>query len=154
MIDSGDVQNLVTGWWFDYDQGNFDVWPDYFTSDTHFSCQSDTGKTDYEEFIRADLHGRDDVVAWQIEHRKNSPYPLRHNGTNVHVTAANEAEAQFRSYIFVTHNVGGVVTNLSSGIVLGTARVENGKLRLADVRVILDTMDSEVFSAAPRLQPA
>lgn len=154
MIDSGAVQNLLQSWWFDYDQGNLDVWAEYFTSDAHFSCQTDTGKTDYEEFVRADLHGRDDVLAWQIDHRKNSPYPLRHNGTNIHVTTTSEVEADFRSYIFVTQIVAGAVSNLSSALVLGKARMEGGRLRLADLRVILDTMDSEVFSLAPRLQPA
>lgn len=153
MIDPSAVQNLVTSWWFEYDQGNFDVWPEYFTADARFSCQSDTGKTDYEEFIRADLHGRDEMLTWQIEHRKNSPYPLRHNGTNVHITSAGPSEAHFRSYIFVTQIVDGSVSNLSTGLCLGTAREEDGKLRLAEMRIILDTMDSEVFSLAPREQP-
>jgi len=153
MVDPGAVQNLVTGWWFEYDQGNFEVWPDYFTADARFSCQSDTGKTDYEAFIRADLHGRDEVLAWQIEHRKNSPYPLRHNGTNVHVTSAGPSQADFRSYIFVTQIVDGAVSNLSTGLCLGTAREEGGTLRIAEMRVILDTMNSEVFSLAPREQP-
>jgi hypothetical protein len=153
MVDPGAVQNLLTGWWFEYDQGNFDAWPDYFTSDAHFTCQSDTGKTDYEEFIRADLRGRDAVLAWQVEHRKNSPYPLRHNGTNIHVARIGPNDAEFRSYIFVTQIVEGAVTNLSTGLCLGKVREEDGKLRLAEMRVILDTMDSEVFSLAPRQQP-
>jgi hypothetical protein len=153
MVDPGAVQNLITSWWFEYDQGNFDVWPEYFTADARFSCQSDTGKTDYEQFIRADLHGRDEVLAWQIEHRENSPYPLRHNGTNVHVTNAGPSQADFRSYIFVTQIVDGSVSNLSTGLCLGTAREEDGKLRLAEMRLVLDTMDSEVFNLAPREQP-
>ena len=45
------------------------------------------------------------LLEWQIDHRKNSPYPLRHNGTNIHVTNANDTEAEFRSYIFVTQIV-------------------------------------------------
>ena len=43
MVDLGAVQNLLAGWWFEYDQGNFDVWPEYFTPDAHFSCRSDSG---------------------------------------------------------------------------------------------------------------
>ena len=153
MIDASAVQNLVLSWWFDYDQGNFDAWPEYFTADAHFSCRTDSGKTEFEDFVRADLNGRDEVLAWQIDHRKNSPFPLRHNGTNVHVTHTSDAEADFRSYIFVTQIVGGAVSNLSSALVLGKARVEDGRLRLADLRVVLDTMDSEVFDLAPREQP-
>ena len=154
MIDPGAVQNLVQSWWFDYDQGNFEVWPDYFTDDAHFACRTDTGKTDFEEFVNADVKGRDAVLEWQIDHRKNSPYPLRHNGTNIHVTTIDGNEAQFRSYIFVTQIVGGGVSNLSSALVLGAVREDGGKLRIADLRVVLDTADSEVFSLAPREQPA
>jgi hypothetical protein len=153
MIDASAVQNLVQSWWFDYDQGNFDAWAEYFTADAHFSCRTDTGKTEFEEFVRADLNGRDEVLEWQIDHRKNSPYPLRHNGTNIHVTQSSATEADFRSYIFVTQIVGGAVSNLSSALVLGKARVEGGRLCLADLRVVLDTMDSEVFDLAPREQP-
>ena len=154
MIEAADVQNLLMSWWFDYDQGNFDAWPDYFTSDAHFSCRTDTGQTDYEEFVRADVKGRDEVLAWQIDHRKNSPYPLRHNGTNIHVTSSTTDSAEYRSYIWVTQIVGGTPSPLSTAIVLGSVRVEDGRLRLADLRVILDTADSDVFSAAPREQPA
>lgn len=153
MTDTAAVQNLVASWWFEYDQGNFDVWPGYFTADAHFSCRSDSGKTAFEEFVNADVHGRDAVVEWQADHRKNSPYPLRHNGTNVHVTSSSETEASFRSYIFVTHIVEGAVANLSSGLCLGTARLEDGALKLAELRIILDFTSSETFSNAPRHQP-
>ena len=154
MVDTAAVQNLLMSWWYDYDQGNFGVFPDYFTGDAHFSCRTDSGQTDFEEFVRADVKGRDEVVAWQIDHRSNSPYPLRHNGTNIHVTSSTTDSAEFRSYIFVTHVVEGAVANLSSAIVLGSARVEEGRLRLADLRVILDTTSSELFNAAPREMPA
>lgn len=154
MVDAAAVQNLLTSWWYDYDQGNFEVFPDYFTADAHFSCRTDSGTTDFEEFVRADVTGRDGVVAWQVDHRSNSPYPLRHNGTNIHVTSTSTDSAEFRSYLFVTHVVEGAVANLSSAIVLGSARVEAGMLRLADLRVILDTTSSEPFGAAPREMPA
>jgi hypothetical protein len=154
MIDPGAVGNLLMSWWYDYDQGDFDTWPAYFTADAHFSCRSDTGQTDYEEFIRADISGRDELLVWQEDHRRNSPYPLRHHGLNVHVTRNAGGEADFRSYLFVTQIVAGVVTNLSTGIVLGTVRDEGGSLRLADLRVILDTMESEVFGPGARPIPA
>jgi hypothetical protein len=153
VTDLAAVQNLVASWWFEYDQGNFDVWPGYFTADAHFSCRSDSGKTAFEEFVTADVHGREAVVEWQIDHRSNSPYPLRHNGTNVHLTSSTDTEATFRSYLFVTQIVEGAVANLSSGLCLGRARVEDGSLKLAELRVILDFTSSETFSAAPRQQP-
>jgi SnoaL-like domain len=141
------VQNLLAGWWFVYDQADVDAWPDFFTADAHFSCRSDSGATAFEDFIRADVRGRDEVLAWQTEHRRNSPYPLRHNGTNVHLTAARADGADFRSYILVTHVVAGAVSNLASGVCTGTARAEDGSLRLADLALVLDFTDSEPLAA-------
>ena len=150
MIDAGAVQNLLAGWWFDYDQGNFDAWPAYFTADARFSCRTDSGQTTFEEFVRADLQGREEVLAWQIDHRRNSPYPLRHNGTNIHVVSSGGAAARFRSYILVTQIVDGHVALLSSGHCLGSVREEDGRLQLAELRVVLDCTDSEVFDVATR----
>jgi hypothetical protein len=153
VLDLPAIQGLLAGWWVDYDQGNFAIWPDYFTADAHFACRSDSGQAPYEDFIRADVTGRDALVAWQVVHRRNSPYPLRHNATNVHVTGSRPREADFRSYLFVTQIVGGAVSNLSTGLCVGTARHEDGSLRLAELRVVLDTTDSEMFSALePRLR--
>ena len=104
--------------------------------------------------MRADVTGKEAFLAWQVDHRRNSPYPLRHNGTNVHLTGGSGNEATFSSYIFVTQIVDGAVSNLSSGLCLGKARVEDGQLKLAELRVILDCTSSELFAAAPRHQPA
>jgi len=150
MIDLSAVQNLVSSWWFDYDQGNFDIWPEYFASQARFECRSDKGDTEFETFFRADLTGRDEVLAWHIDHRKNSPYPLRHNATNVHVTRNRGDEVDFRAYLFVTQIVGGAVSNLSSGYCLGTVRLEDGEARFSTIRVILDYAESETFSSARR----
>lgn len=148
MIDPGAVQNLVGRWWFNYDEGNFDVWPELVADDAHFTCRTDTGQTDFEAFVRADVRGKDAFLAWQEDHRRNSPYPLRHNGTNVHVTGGTGNEASFSSYIFVTQIVAGAVSNLSSGRCTGVVREEAGVLRIAELHVVLDTHDSEVFSAS------
>jgi 3-phenylpropionate/cinnamic acid dioxygenase small subunit len=147
MIDSGMVTSLVCGWWFDYDQGNFEAWPAYFTQDAHFTCRTDTGQTAYEEFVRADVRGREAVLAWQEDHRRHSPYPLRHNGTNVHIAKADADEVEFRSYIFVTQIVGGAVSNLSTGRVTGRIRSEDDALRFAGLHVVLDTLDSAEFNS-------
>jgi len=153
VIDNQTVQNLITSWWFDYDQGNFDVWPKYFTGDAHFSCRTDSGTAPYEELLRADVHGRDRVIAWQIGHRRGGPYPLRHNGTNVHVCSAGMRESTFRSYIFVTQILDHSVSNVSSGLCLGRVRLEDREAKIAELRIVLDYTDSEVFGMAPRQQP-
>jgi hypothetical protein len=150
VISLDEVQNIIASWWFDYDQGRFDTFAGYFTADAHFSCRSDSGQTDFEEFVTADVSGRDEVVAWQIDHRSNSPYPLRHNGTNVHLTERDEQSAAFRSYIFVTQVVAGSVAPLASGLCLGSVRYEKGVLRLADLGVVLDFSDSRLFAEAGR----
>ena len=107
MIEPAAVQDLVGRWWWNYDEGNFDVLAGLLTDDVRFSCRTDTGATEYEDFVRCDVTGRDAVMAWQTDHRIDSPYPLRHNGTNVHVVGQRDREAAFASYIFVTQIVEG-----------------------------------------------
>jgi SnoaL-like domain len=145
VIEAGALQDVISRWWWNYDEGSFDVLASLLTDDVHFSCRTDTGTTDYEEFVRADLHGRDAVMAWQIPHRVNSPYPLRHNGTNVHIVDRRGDEASFSSYIHVTQIDGGQVANLSTAIVNGTVRQEEDVLRICALEVVLDTMSSGLF---------
>ena len=145
-----EVQDLLSGWWFDYDQGNFEEWPSYFTEDIHFACRTDSQSTSFEEFVTVDLVGRDAVIAWNVEHRSQSPYPLRHNATNIHLRPAGDGSAGFRSYIFVTHVVAGGVAPLASGICLGTVRRAGSGLRFSDLRLMLDFTDSQVFAGATR----
>ncbi len=141
MIDTAALQELIARWWFNYDEGNFEVLTDLLTEDMHFACRTDTGETDYEEFVRADIHGRADVMAWQRQHRLDSPYPLRHNGTNVHVVDNLGDQAAFASYIFVTQIEEGV-SNVSTAIVRGVVRNDTGTLRIAELDVTLDTRAS------------
>ncbi len=144
MIEPAQVQDLVARWWWNYDEGNFDVLTGLLTEDAHFSCRTDTGTTDYEEFVRADYTGRDAVMAWQTDHRLNSPYPLRHNGTNVHIVEQRDDEASFSSYITVSQIVGGV-SPLSTAIVNGRVRRDGDTFRLAELEVVLDTKESVLF---------
>jgi hypothetical protein len=141
-IQIAEVLELVGRWWWSYDEARFDVLTELLTDDAHFTCRTDTGKTDYEEFVRADIRGRDDVMAWQRQHRLDSPYPLRHHGTDVHLTARRGSEAEFSSYIFVTQILDGV-SNLSTAIVHGTVRHDGDALRLAALHVVLDTETSK-----------
>jgi SnoaL-like domain len=145
IIDGAAVHELLGRWWFNYDEGNFDVLAGLLTDDAHFTCRTDTGATDYEAFVRSDLRGRAEVMVWQTDHRQSSPYPLRHNATNVHVVDEQGNEATFASYIFVTQIVG-TVAPLSTAIVTGTVRSEPDGLRIAELNVVLDTMTSVVFS--------
>ncbi len=142
MITLTDVLGVLGHWWYAYDQGDFDTLGDLLTDDVHFRCESDTGATAFEEFIRCDTHGREAVMAWQTDHRMNSPYPLRHNVTNVHLTRVAEAEADFAAYLFVSQIVAGAISPLSTGLVGGTAREAGGRPRIAALRVTLDTQSS------------
>ena len=145
MIDAGSLHDLIGRWWWNYDEGNFDALSGLLSDDVHFSCRTDTGTTDWEEFVRADVRGRDEVMHWQRAHRVDSPYPLRHHGTNVHVTQRRGDEADFSSYINVTHIVGGQVAPLPGGIVNGTVRIDGDDLRICALEVVLDTMESGTF---------
>ena len=145
MIEPAAIQDLIGRWWFNYDEGNFKVLEGLLTEDVHFSARTDSGATDYEEFVRADYTGRDQVMTWQTDHRLHSPYPLRHNGTNVHVVEQRGAEASFASYIFVSQIAGGV-SPLSTGVVNGTVRLVGDELRLAELDVVLDTTESKPFN--------
>ena len=137
-----ELQELISRWWFAYDQGLFDELSLLVTEDVHFTVRTDTGKTDFEAFVTADVHGKVDVMHWQTEHRLDSPSPLRHNGTNVHLTGTRGDDLEFTSYIFVTQIVEGQVSNLSTGIVTGSIRNYGGTLKISSLHVVLDTESS------------
>lgn len=154
LITPGAVADLLGRWWYNYDQGEFAVLESLLTEDTHFTCRTDTGSTDFEEFVRADLRGKAEVMAWQTEHRRNSPFPLRHNGTNIHLRSATAETAEFSSYIFVTTVADGRPVSISSGLVNGTTALDDGTLRIAALEVVLDTMASVAFSQISTAAPA
>jgi hypothetical protein len=145
VIEPAAVQELMGRWWWNYDEGRFDVLAGLLADDVHFSCRTDTGTTGFEDFVRCDVTGRDDVMAWQTQHRIDSPYPLRHHGANLHIVGQGDGGAAFASYIFVTHMVEGAVSNLSTGVVNGSVRFEQGSLRLTRLEVVLDTQHSVPF---------
>jgi len=146
VIDHGALADLLAKWWFNYDEGNFDVLAGLLTDDVHFTCRTDTDTVAWAEFARADVSGRDTVMFWQTEHRRNSPYPLRHHGTNVHFVEQRGDEATFASYIHVTQMMNESPVSIPGGIVRGAVRLENGALRISELSVVLDTMTSDVFS--------
>ena len=146
MIEPAAVAELLSKWWFNYDEGHFDVLADLLTEDVHFTCRTDTDTVAWAEFARADMSGRDTVMYWQTEHRRASPYPLRHHGTNVHIVDQRGDEATYASYIHVTEVVDESPASIPGGIVRGTVRQEGDTLRIAELAVVLDTMTSDVFS--------
>ncbi|WP_041813480.1 hypothetical protein [Rhodococcus jostii] len=136
------LAQLVGAWWFNYDEWNVEILRGLITDDIAFSSRTDSGETDYEDFVRANLVGADDVMAWQEEHRMNSPYPLRHNGSNLHITGMDGGKAEFASYIFVTKIADGRPLSLSTGTACGTAQITERGLLLRRLDVVLDTTDS------------
>ena len=146
MIDPAALANLLGKWWFNYDEGNFDVLTTLLTDDVHFTCRTDTDTVAWAEFARADARGRDTVMAWQTGHRRNSPYPLRHNGTNVHIVEQHGNVASFASYISVSQVANEMPVPLPGGVVRGVVRREHDELRIAELHVVLDTMTSDVFA--------
>lgn len=137
-----DVQNLVARWWFNYDAADFDVLESLLTEDTVLKVRTDSGTTDYEEFVRADASGRDAVMAWQRQHRLDSPYPLRHNGTNIHLVDEDGDDVTFASYIYVSTVESVLPVGLSSAVVTGSVRLVDGEVRLASLEITLDMTTS------------
>jgi hypothetical protein len=146
VIDPGAVQDLIGRWWFSYDEGRFDAMTSMLTDDVHVTCRTDTPDVAWAEFATADDQGRDDVMRWQVEHRRNSPYPLRHHGTNVHIVEQEGEEATFASYLQVHQVVDEMPSPIPGGIVTGTVRREADGLRIAALHIVLDTMTSDVFA--------
>jgi hypothetical protein len=146
VIEPAAVADLLAKWWFNYDEGHFDVLDGLLTDDVHFTCRTDTDTVAWAEFARADMSGRETVMHWQTEHRRASPYPLRHHGTNIHIVEQRGNEATFASYIHVTQVVDESPASIPGGIVRGTVREVDGRLLIAEMAVVLDTMTSDVFS--------
>lgn len=146
MIDEAALAALLGRWWFNYDEGNFDALPGLLTAEVHFTCRTDTDTVAWAEFAKADMRGRDTVMHWQTEHRRASPYPLRHHGTNVHIVEQRDDRATFASYIHVTQVVNESPAPIPGGVVTGSVALEDGALRLAEMHVVLDTMTSDTFS--------
>jgi hypothetical protein len=147
MIEPAHLHDLVARWWFNYDEGHFDVMEGLLTDDVHFTVRTDTGRVSWAEFATGESRGREQVMTWQISHRGDSPYPLRHHGTNVHIVEQAGDEATFASYIHVTHVADEMPAPIPGGIVTGSVRQERDGLRIAALHVVLDTETSQPFNA-------
>lgn len=143
------AMQLVHRWWCNYDEGHLELCAAMLADDCHLSSRTELGNHPHEAFIRSDNHGRDAAMAWTAQHRAHSPYPLRHNATNVHVVAERGDELDLESYLYVTQIVDRRPSALSSGRVLFTlVRTDDGyRIRRKDV--VLDSIESAPFIDVP-----
>jgi hypothetical protein len=139
------AHEFINRYWFNYDEGHLDVIAGLVTDDCHLSSRTETGRHPQEEFIRSDNHGRDPAMAWTKDHRKHSPYPLRHHAANVHVVAERGDELDLESYLFVTQIIERKPSTLSSGIVRWTLKLTDDGYRVHRKDVVLDSIESAPF---------
>ncbi len=139
------AHELINRWWFNYDEGNLDVIEGLLTEDCRTSSATDLGTHPHEEFIRSDCRGKAAVMAWKKEHRRRSPYPLRHHAANVHVAAERDEELVVESYLFVTQIIDRRPSTLSSGLVHWVlVRTADG-YRVREQHTVLDSIPSAPF---------
>ena len=93
------------------------------------------------------------AMAWTADHRRHSPYPLRHNASNVFVAAERGDEIDLESYLFVTRIADRTPSTLSSGIVHWTLRLGPDGYRLVRKDVVLDSIESAPFDTIPEVSP-
>jgi hypothetical protein len=139
------AHELIHRWWFNYDEGRMELLADLLTEDAHLISRTETGLHPHEEFIRSDSIGREAAMAWTCDHRRQSPYPLRHHGVNIHVTAERDDEIDLESYLLVTQIIERKPSPLSSGLVHITLRLTADGYRIARKEVVLDSIESAAF---------
>ena len=98
------AHEFIHHWWFNYDEGNFDILFPLLTDDCHIKSRTERGDHPHEQFIAADTQGREASMAWTSEHRRHSPYPLRHNATNIFVFY-NLLRASFHENLPLSNNI-------------------------------------------------
>lgn len=146
-ISPGELQEFVAGFWHHYDEWNAEEIAARLADGVHYTGRSDTGASPFEDMLHADLRGRDETMAWLTEHRTQSPYPLRHNSTNVVRTGRDGDVTNARCYIFVTVTSNSVPVPASSGIVNFAVTPGPAGLQFTSLDVVLDTQDSAIFGS-------
>jgi hypothetical protein len=141
-LDPAVAAQVVARWWCAYDAGSFDELEELLDDDVHFQCRTDTGTTSFEEFVRAEATGKAQVLDWQTEHRLDSPYPLRHHCSNFHLTGSEGDLHRFLHYLAVTQVKDVFPIPVPGGVVEGALRDRGGRILIADLVIVLDTMDS------------
>jgi hypothetical protein len=139
------VHEFIHRWWVNYDEGRLDVLESVLAEDCHTSSRTELGIHPHEQFIASDNRGREATMAWKKEHRRHSPYPLRHHAANVFVTDERGDEVDVESYLFVTQIVDHKPSTLSSGFVHWTlVRTPDG-YRVKAQHTVLDSIESQPF---------
>jgi len=139
------IHELVHRWWINYDEGHLDVLADLLTDDCHCSSRTELGTHPQEQFIASDNKGRQAVMAWKRDHRRHSPYPLRHHALNVFITAERGDEVDVESYLLVTQIIERKPSTLSSGLVHWTLVRTPSGYRVKEQHTVLDSIESAPF---------
>ncbi len=141
-ITAADVAELLSRWWFAYDEGDFPSLRALLHDEARFVSRSDSGDAPWEQYIRCDLTGGDEVTDWQRTHRLASPYPMRHFATNAHITGRDGGGVGFASSMLVTKTIDGAPHPLTAGIVTGHVTAGARHPLFRSLAVVIDFMDS------------
>jgi SnoaL-like domain len=141
-----ELQEFIGSFWFHYDEAHYDELAASYAEDVHYLTRSDSGASPFEDLMSPELYGRDAVMEWISDHRKQSPYPLRHHATNVHRTGTDGDVTRARFYILVNQIANFVPFAVSSGVVNVGVRREATGLVFTEMEVVLDATDSVLLS--------
>lgn len=141
-----ELQEFIGEFWYHYDEAHYDELAARYAEDVRYVSRSDSGASPFEELMSPELNGRAAVMEWLIEHRKQSPYPLRHHATNVHRTGDDGDATRARFYLFVNQVANFVPFAVSSGVVNVAVRRAAGGLECTEMEVVLDTTNSVLLS--------
>lgn len=147
-ITLAELQEFIAEFWYHYDAAHYDELTARFAQGVHYLTRSDSGSSPFEELMSPELHGRDAVMAWLSDHRRQSPYPLRHHATNVHRTGTDGEVTRARFYIFVNQIANFVPFAVSSGVASVAVRRGTKGLEFTELDIVLDTTDSVSLSEA------
>ena len=145
-ITLSEVQEFIAGFWYHYDEAHYDELAANYAEDVHYVTRSDSGASPFEDLMSPELHGRDAVMEWLSDHRRQSPYPLRHHATNVHRTGTDADVTYARFYILVNQIANFVPFAVSSGVVNVGVRREATGLVFTEMDVVLDATNSVLLS--------
>ena len=141
-----ELQEFIGSFWFHYDEAHYDELAASYAEDVHYLTRSDSGASPFEDLMSPELYGRDAVMEWISDHRKQSPYPLRHHATNVHRTGTDGDVTRARFYILVNQIANFVPFAVSSGVVNVGVRREATGLVFTEMEVVLDATNSVLLS--------
>jgi hypothetical protein len=141
-----ELQEFIGSFWFHYDEAHYDELAASYAEDVHYLTRSDSGASPFEDLMSPELYGRDAVMEWMSDHRKQSPYPLRHHATNVHRTGTDGDVTRARFYILVNQIANFIPFAVSSGVVNVGVRREATGLVFTEMEVVLDATDSVLLS--------